>query len=139
MEGVEKMIDAMKYVVDGVVEREKIAMDIKYRVISKQDISDLVKNSMIKTAFFGNGYTDKKPQSSWDRDYVDKLSYAVVSEAFNEEYLFYLNEVAEYVSKKEENICSVLITFVKKHPFVSGLVGLAVVGIVVFAVFKMTR
>lgn len=132
------MIDAMKYIVDGVVEREKIAMDIKYRVISTQDISDLVKNPLIKAAFFGNGYTDKKPQNSWDRDYVDKLSYAVVSEAFNETYLFYLNEVSEYVYKKEKNICSVLITFVKKHSFVVGLIGL-IAGIVVFTVFKMMR
>ena len=133
------MIDVLKYVNNGVVEREKIAMDIKYRVILKSDICDLVKDPVIKSAFFGNGYADKKSQSSWTRDYVDKLSYAVVSEAFNEEYLFYLDEVAEYVSKKEQSSSSILKMFIEKHPFVSGLIGVVVVGIVIFAVVKMIR
>ena len=133
------MIDVLKYVNNGVVEREKIAMDIIYRVILKSDICELVKEPMIKNAFFGNGYKDKKSQSSWDRDYVDKLSYAVVSEAFNEEYLFYLDEVAEYVSNKEKNSNSKFKMFIEKHPFVSGLIGVVVVGIVIFAVIKMAR
>ena len=46
------MIDVLKYVNNGVVEREKIAMDIKYRVILKSDICELVKEPMIKNAFF---------------------------------------------------------------------------------------
>lgn len=133
------MIDTKKYIVDGVVEREKIAMDIKYRVISKQDIISLMNVPAIRAAFFGEGYSDKKPQSSWNKEYVDKLSYAVVSEAFNEEYLLYLDDVSEYVANKENGIFNSIVRSVKKHPVVAGIIGIVIIGLAVFAYFKMIR
>lgn len=133
------MIDTKKYIVDGVVEREKIAMDIKYRVISKQDIISLMNVPAIRAAFFGEGYSDKKPQSSWNKEYVDKLSYAVVSEAFNEEYLLYLDDVSEYVANKENGIFNSIVRFVKKYPVVAGIIGIVIIGLAVFAYFKMIR
>lgn len=139
MEGVREMIDTKKYIVDGVVEREKIAMDIKYRVISKQDIISLMNVPAIRAAFFGEGYSDKKPQSSWNKEYVDKLSYAVVSEAFNEEYLLYLDDVSEYVANKENGIFNSIVRFVKKYPVVAGIIGIVIIGLAVFAYFKMIR
>lgn len=97
------MLDIKKYIVNGRVEREKIAMDIKYLTITKNDLDILISNKEIREAFVGNEFSDKIPKSKWDKEYLDKLSYAVVAEGFNAEYLYYLNEVAEYVNKKRGN------------------------------------
>ena len=35
--------------------------------------------------------------NQWDEEYLEKLSYAVVSESFNKDYLLYLEEVADSV------------------------------------------
>ncbi len=39
----------------------------------------------------------------WTEKYLDELSCAVAAECFNTEYLYYLNEVADYVNKKKGN------------------------------------
>lgn len=97
------MLDIQRYITDGRVAREKIAMDIKYRILSRNDLENLVANPEIQRAFIGNKYSDKIPQSKWTKDYLEELSYAVVAESFNGEYLLYLDEVAEYISKKKGN------------------------------------
>lgn len=97
------MLDMKKYIKEGRVEREQIAMDIKYRTITKDDLDTLVSNKEIRGAFIGKSFSNKKPKSEWNREYLDELSYAVVAEGFNAEYLYYLNEVAEYVSSKKNN------------------------------------
>lgn len=105
------MYDINKYIIDGRVEREKIAMDIKYRSLKKEDILSMIENSTVKDSFIGNHYDDKRTRNEWSKDYLDILSYAVVSESFNQDYLIYLNEVAEYVNKKR-NHAKILIGFV---------------------------
>lgn len=87
------------YIVDGEVAREKISMDIKRRKLDRAGIERLCLDPDIQAAFFGAGYNDRRPQGEWNKDYLDRLSYAVVGECFNREYLLYLAEVAEYVSK----------------------------------------
>ena len=42
---------------------------------------------------------DRVFRGKWDKDYLGRLSYAVVGECFNREYLLHLAEVAEYVSR----------------------------------------
>ena len=87
------------YIVNGEVVRDKIAMDIKYRRLKRTDIEQLCLNPVIQDAFRGSGYNDKKPKREWNKDYLGRLSYAVVGECFNREYLLYLDEVANFVSK----------------------------------------
>lgn len=105
------MYNIKNYIVDGRVRREKIAMDIKYRSLKKEDILALIENPVIKEAFIGKRYDKKKPQNDWNKDYLDTLSYAVISESFNRDYLLYLNDVAEYVNRKEKN-SKMIIAFV---------------------------
>lgn len=97
------MLDVHSYVVDGRVAREKIAMDVKYRNLNRTDLEHLAVNPDIQRAFIGDRYSDKVPKNQWTKDYLDELSYAVVGESFNKDYLLYLDEVAEYVSKKKNN------------------------------------
>lgn len=116
------MADIQKYTVGGMVAREKIAMDIKCRRLSRKDIEALAADSTVKAAFFGSGYTEKIPPSQWNREYLDKLSFAVASEAFNRDYLLYLNEVAEYLSGRPGAG-----TFRKKHLLATGIVLILIV------------
>lgn len=101
------MVDINKYIVDGSVKRDRIVSDIKRGRISKNDIIDLSKNPDIKAAYFGNANLEKIDRNLWNESYLDEISLAAVSETFCEEYLLYLNEVAQYViaksSKKEQN------------------------------------
>ena len=88
-----------KYLVEGKVDRAKIAMDIKYQELKRDEIEMLLKDPRIKDSFIGTGYNDKKPQSEWSKDYLNILSYAAVAESFNRDYLLYLDSVADYVIK----------------------------------------
>lgn len=97
------MIDKKKYIDGDRVARSKIAMDIKRCKIRKSDLDILIADYDIQKAFFGHGFSDRKKESEWNKEYLDTLSYAVVAEAFNPEYLYYLCEVAEYVNKIEND------------------------------------
>jgi len=79
-----------------------IANDIKYRKLQRDDIKTLVQDKRIRACFFGGEITGKKPRSEWDREYLNTVSYAPVAECFNEEFLFYLDEVADHVVKLEQ-------------------------------------
>lgn len=98
------MFDVHKYISDGIVKREKIAMDIKYRDIGSEELSAIVNNPDVKAAFFGQGFHDKVPKDQWTEKYLDEITSAVAAECFNAEYLDYLNEVAEYVDKRKKMI-----------------------------------
>lgn len=88
-----------KYIVNGEVARDKIAMDIKYRKLDRFGIEELCKDPIVKNAFRGSAYTDKRPKREWNKEYLGRLSYAVVGEGFNRDYLLYLDEVADFVFK----------------------------------------
>lgn len=92
---------ASKYIVDGRVQREDIAMDIKNGKISQSELDEILVDETIQAAYIGSDFTDETPQMQWDRAYLDQLSYAVVSEAFNRAYLSYLFKVSSYVHEKE--------------------------------------
>lgn len=97
------MFDVHKYLSNGAVKREKIATDIKYRIIGTEELNVIVNDADVKAAFFGHGFQDKIPMDQWTEKYLDELSCAVAAKCFNAEYLYYLNEVAEYVNKKKGN------------------------------------
>ena len=88
-----------EYIINGEVARDKIAMDIKYRKINRDTIEKLCADQRIKSAFIGSSFPDKWPKREWNKEYLGQLSYAVVGESFNRDYLLHLNEVAEFVSK----------------------------------------
>jgi len=104
-----------EYIIDGNVRRDKIVMDIKYRRLTGADIEAVCRNHDIVDAFIGSEYKDKKAKQYWDKDYLDLLSFAVVAENFNRDYLLYLDAVADFVSKakyKKIIIAGVIIVLV---------------------------
>lgn len=97
------MIDVQNYIINGRVEREKIALDIRYREISHSDLEKLVSNPEIQKAFVGKNYAYKKSNEHWNKEYLEELSYVAIAESFNKDYLMYLEEVAAYVHSKEHS------------------------------------
>lgn len=90
-----------KYIVDGRVQRESIAMDIKNGKLSQSELDEILADETIRAAYIGSDFTDEIPQTQWNHEYLKKLSFAVVSEAFNHSYLSYLFKVSSYVHEKE--------------------------------------
>lgn len=89
------------YIINGRVAREEIASDICDGVISREDIKFLVENQDIKSAFIGTSYNKKKYKQEWNKNYLEALPNVAVAEAFNEDYLYYLSDVTEYVKANE--------------------------------------
>ena len=119
------MTNVNTYIENGVVLREKIAIDIKYGVLGKDDIAALVADQRVRDAFIGTDYAKKIPAAQWNQEYLDKLSYAAVAEAFNEDYLRYLHEVAASVNGSKSNRIS-------KGVVIGAVVAVAVVAVVVW-------
>lgn len=97
------MINKEKYFENGKLKRESIAMDIKYHRISHEDLLSLISAPEISKEFYGDMYKNKVPREEWNEQYLDKLSYAVVSESFNKDYLLYLEQVANGIGEKKIN------------------------------------
>lgn len=94
------MIDFKKYIIEGTVKRDRIVADIKRGRLTKEDILELDNNPQISDSYFGSGNLKKISETNWNNKYLDELSLVAVSEAFNKEYLLYLNDVATAVLKK---------------------------------------
>ena len=88
-----------EYLANGSVNRAEIVAQIKNRKISRDKIEKLCEDPRIKAAFKGTDFPDKRPKRDWNKDYLQRLSFVPVAGAFNRDYLLYLDEVAEYVSK----------------------------------------
>jgi hypothetical protein len=87
-------------------------MDIKYRKLDKKGIDELLNSPGIEKNFVGSEYKNKVSRKQWTEDYLDILSYAAETQCFNRDYLYYLNEVAEYVNKKKKKSKIVKITLI---------------------------
>jgi hypothetical protein len=88
-----------EYIVNGRVSRNKIAWDVKNRKLNRPAIERLLSDPMTSSAFIGSGFNNKRSKREWDKAYLEKLTYSSVAECFNPEYLYYLDEVADFVSK----------------------------------------
>lgn len=98
------MVDVQRYISDGEVKREKIVMDIKYRRITAEDLKSIVREPEVQAAFFGPEVRERAPKSQWTQQYLSELACAAAAECFNAGYLSYLEEVAEYVSRKRGGV-----------------------------------
>lgn len=87
------------YIVNGKVIRNKIALDIRRRILSRPDIEKLVSDKRIQSAFLNETYNKKIPQKEWTKSYLNELTYVAIAECFNRDYLLYLDEVADFVTK----------------------------------------
>lgn len=91
------------FIKDGKVERSRVAMAIASGELTKNEILELCKDSRVKSAFIGTSYSSGYSRDKWNKEYLDELVCAAVAESFNEDYLLYLNEVAESVRSKKNN------------------------------------
>lgn len=87
------------YFVNGKVARNRIAQDIKRRILSRSDIENLVLDKRIRSAFLNETYNKKVPKKEWNKLYLDELTNVSLAECFNRDYLLYLDEVADFVTK----------------------------------------
>lgn len=98
----EVMINIEKYIKDDRVLREEIVNDILDQKLEKKELLELLKNNIIKNSFFGGKYSKKNSKNQWTEEYLSKISLASIAEYFNEDYLMYLYEVAEFVKEKKK-------------------------------------
>ena len=97
------MADLSRYIEDGKVNRVRIANDIAEGKFTQEFLSELLRYLAVKDAYFSHVKLERKPESEWTKEYLGLLSNAAVAENFNEEYLRYLFEVAQYVHQRGQN------------------------------------
>ena len=107
------MYNLEDYFDDGHISRMKVASDIKSRKLTKEDLEKMITEPEVKSVFIGNRFNNTVKKEEWTKEYLEKLSNMAIGESFNKEYLFYLDEVAQYVnSKKNSNIVLVIVLVV---------------------------
>lgn len=107
------MYNLEDYFDDGHISRIKVASDVKSRKLTKEDLDNMITEPAVKSVFIGNQFNNKVEKEKWTKEYLEKLSNMAIGESFNKEYLFYLDEVAQYVnSKKNSNIVLVIVLVV---------------------------
>lgn len=97
------MADLSRYIEGGDVKRVRIANDIAAGKFTQEFLSELLRHPVVKDAYFSHVKLERKPESEWTKEYLELLSNAAVAENFNEEYLRYLFEVAQYVHHRGQN------------------------------------
>lgn len=97
------MADLSRYIEDGKVNRVRIANDIAAGKFTQEFLSELLRHPAVKDAYFSHVKLERKPESEWTKEYLELLSNAAVAENFNEEYLRYLFDVAQYVHQRGQN------------------------------------
>ena len=90
-----------EYYKDGRVTREDIVADIADGTLSKNDIAKLAADERVRNSFIGKAYSAKTSKDKWNRSYLEKMQNVAVAESFNEDYLYYLADVAEYVNSEK--------------------------------------
>lgn len=107
------MYNLEDYFDDGHISRMKVASDIKSRKLTREDLEKMITEPEVKSVFIGNRFNNTVKKEEWTKEYLEKLSNMAIGESFNKEYLFYLDEVAQYVnSKKNSNIVLVIVLVV---------------------------
>lgn len=100
------MADLSRYIEDGKVNRVRIANDIAAGKFTQEFLSELLQKLQkpeLKANYFSHVKLERKPESERTKEYLNLLSNAVVAENFNEEYLRYLFDVAQYVHQRGQN------------------------------------
>lgn len=98
------MVEA--YIHEGQIARNRIALDVRRRKLTGDRLEAVLCDSRIMAAFIGTSFEKKRPQEEWDESYLEQLSYMVIAESFNAEYLRYLDEVAAYVAQRSASSAS---------------------------------
>lgn len=122
-------MEISNYIKDGKIKRSSIARSIADGKLSDSDLEMLINDTRISAGFIGDKLEDKKPQSEWNKDYLENLVYTAFAGPFNADYLLHLYEVSQYVRNTKTSIA-------KMHKIVIGaiiIVLVIVAGIIVFS------
>ncbi len=90
-----------RYIKNNKPIRAQIVQDIISRTLKKSDLETLLKNDIIKENLSFGPFLEKKDKTEWTRDYLEGLFYHTGTKYFSKDFLFYLEEVAEYVVNTE--------------------------------------
>jgi flagellar motor switch/type III secretory pathway protein FliN len=102
------MLNFNRYIINGNVARYRIVGDIANQKISHDDLLQLLSDARIKDSFIGTDFTQKAPKSQWSADYLQRLTYKSMEQAFNEDYLLYVEEVSHAVKRKRNSLLDML-------------------------------
>lgn len=86
-----------EYLRNGTISRSEIVDDIKNGNLGKEEIAELVKKTNVVDSFIGLDYPNKVNKDQWTEKYLERVVLSSVAESFNEDYLYYLYDVAKYV------------------------------------------
>lgn len=121
-----------EYLRNGTVSRSEIVDDIKNGNLGKEEIAELVKRTNVVDSFIGSDYPNKVSKDQWTEKYLERLVLSSVAESFNEDYLYYLYDVAKYVRDNARKRKGYLST----AAIVAGIVALVVVIILIVMTIK---
>ena len=124
------MVKREKYIVDGEVKKNRIALAIRRGELSNDEIEELLNDHIIKDSFIGDSFHEKIPRNKWNAEYADRLAYASMAEYFNRDYLIFLKEVSDYVLNNEKK---------RKKVIVCGIVVGIIMLIIILIIILMSR
>ncbi len=130
--GGEKM---KNYIISGRIAREEIASDICDGTLTREDVNRLIGDPRIKSSFIGSSFEKKIDKKGWNKEYLNRLPNYAIAESFNEDYLYYLLDVREYVSLQKTKVA----TLISSHKYLCIIIGLVIVaGIVAIILSQNT-
>lgn len=88
-----------EFMQDGKFYRSAVVTEIRTRRLSRDDIEQLSADPEMQAEFFGDLTPYILPKREWDERYLERITYIAAGECFNKEYLLYLDEVTDYVTK----------------------------------------
>ena len=88
-----------EFLQDGKFYRSTVVTEVRDRRLSRDEIKQLDDDPEMRAEFFGDLTPYKRPKTEWDERYLERLSLVAGGECFNVEYLLYLDEVTDYVTK----------------------------------------
>lgn len=120
------------YLRNGTISRSEIVNDIKNGTLDRSDIAELISRNSVTDSFIGSNYPNKVDKEQWTEKYLEKLVLSAVAESFNEDYLYYLYDVAKYVrdsAKKKKG-------YISAAAIVAGVVIVVVVIVLIVTAIK---
>jgi hypothetical protein len=104
-----------EYIINGRANRGAIASAVRFRRLRRTGIENICAMPEVRSVFIGDNFSGKKrPKSEWNEAYLDLL-HGTFNSCFNRDYLLYLDEVAEFVSKAnpKKNVIRKMIKMIK--------------------------
>lgn len=87
---------------NGEFYRSAVVAEVKARRLSRSEIKQFADDPDMQAEFFGDLSAYIRPKKEWNELYLKQLSSVAGGECFNVEYLLYLDEVIDYITKTHQ-------------------------------------